>query len=107
MCAWVAGWLWRRNYFPTWWANPPNPQNAPTPGPCCRPLLVKGVTCLTLQAGRIARKVSHANGAHTLHQLGAAPDATPRGDLRRARPAPAVAGGEEAQDDAGPGAATA
>ncbi|PNH09099.1 hypothetical protein TSOC_004310, partial [Tetrabaena socialis] len=36
------------------------------------PLLVKGVTTLTLRGGRIARKVSHANAAHTLQQLGAA-----------------------------------
>ncbi|EFJ44378.1 hypothetical protein VOLCADRAFT_106422 [Volvox carteri f. nagariensis] len=36
------------------------------------PLLVRGVTTLTLRGGRIARKVSHANAAHTLQQLGAA-----------------------------------
>ncbi len=37
-----------------------------------RRLLVKGVTTLTLAGGRIVRKVSHANAAYTLQQLGAA-----------------------------------
>ncbi|GLC40905.1 hypothetical protein PLESTM_001124600 [Pleodorina starrii] len=35
-------------------------------------LHVCGVTTLTLRGGRIVRKVSHANAAHTLQQLGAA-----------------------------------
>ncbi|GIL50176.1 hypothetical protein Vafri_6305 [Volvox africanus] len=51
------------------------------------PLLVRGVTTLTLRGGRIARKVSHANAAYTLQQLGAA--------IHPVIPLPAGAGKEE------------
>ncbi|KXZ52569.1 hypothetical protein GPECTOR_9g613 [Gonium pectorale] len=48
---------------------PAPPPGGPAPPPR---LLVRGVTTLTLREGRICRKVSHANAASTLAQLGAA-----------------------------------